>query len=66
MSRILRELYRACQREDGSEDHRKGSQLLELYALEIQMFTVTRNNRKLRVRLLSSVETLTVGPVGAV
>lgn len=28
---------RSCQREDGSEDLKKGTQLLEVYAVEIQM-----------------------------
>ena len=29
---------------------KKGSQLLEVYAIEIQMCTVTKNNKKLKVR----------------
>jgi hypothetical protein len=39
---------RSCQREDGSEDLKKGTQLLEVYAVEIQMYTEQRNNKKLK------------------
>eukprot|EP00798_Chlamydomonas_sp_ICE-L_P021234 gene21234-28150_t len=37
MNRILKDLHRSCQREDGSDDPKKGTQLLEIYAIEIQM-----------------------------
>lgn len=41
--------YRAaCTLQDGSDDQRKGTQLLEVYALEIQMYTVQKNNKKLK------------------
>lgn len=32
MGRILKELHRSCEREDGSEDPKKGTQLLEVRA----------------------------------
>ncbi|RAH83120.1 COP9 signalosome complex subunit 2 [Aspergillus japonicus CBS 114.51] len=44
----VRELHRACQREDGSDDPSKGTYLLELYALEIQMYAETKNNKRLK------------------
>eukprot|EP00850_Spirogloea_muscicola_P012777 SM000084S23113 [mRNA] locus=s84:225342:228677:+ [translate_table: standard] len=48
MSKILKELYRSCQKEDGSDDQKKGTQLLEVYAIEIQMYTETKNTKKLK------------------
>lgn len=48
MHKILKDLHRSCQREDGSEDLKKGTQLLEVYAVEIQMYTEQRNNKKLK------------------
>lgn len=48
LSRILKELHRSCQRADGSDDHKKGTQLIEVYALEIQMYTATKNTKKLK------------------
>eukprot|EP00227_Mantoniella_beaufortii_P013271 CAMPEP_0197592424 /NCGR_PEP_ID=MMETSP1326-20131121/15083_1 /TAXON_ID=1155430 /ORGANISM="Genus nov. species nov., Strain RCC2288" /LENGTH=438 /DNA_ID=CAMNT_0043158121 /DNA_START=13 /DNA_END=1329 /DNA_ORIENTATION=- len=48
VSKILKELYRSCQHEDGSADQRKGTQLLEVYAIEIQMYTEQKNNKKLK------------------
>ena len=46
---ILKELHKSCRREDGTDDHKKGTQLLEVYAIEIQMYTETKNNKKLKV-----------------
>ena len=46
----LRELHKACQTEDGSDDATKGTYLLEIYALEILMYAETRNNKRLKVR----------------
>lgn len=40
--------FRACQNLDGSEDLKKGTQLLEVYALEIQMYTEQKNTKKLK------------------
>jgi len=48
LQRILNELHKSCQEEDGSDDLKKGTQLLEVYALEIQMHTATKNNKKLK------------------
>jgi len=41
-------LHRACKREDGTDDVKKGTQLLEIYAIEIQMYTEQKNNKKLK------------------
>jgi len=46
--RIIKELRQSCQTHDGEDDLRKGTQLLEIYALEIQMYTIQRNNKKLK------------------
>jgi len=47
----VRELHKKCQREDGSDDPSKGTYALEIYALEIQMYAETRNNKRLKVRV---------------
>lgn len=39
------------QTDDGEDDLKKGTQLLEIYALEIQMYTAQKNNKKLKVGL---------------
>jgi COP9 signalosome complex subunit 2 len=44
----LKELHKACQREDGSDDPSKGTYSLEIYALEIQMLAETKNNKLLK------------------
>ncbi|ETN71446.1 hypothetical protein NECAME_19333, partial [Necator americanus] len=36
------------QTEQGEEDQKKGTQLLEIYALEIQMYTEQKNNKALK------------------
>lgn len=48
----VRDLHRACQKEDGTDDPSKGTYALEIYALEIQMYADTRNNKRLKVTLL--------------
>ncbi|KAL5719444.1 COP9/signalosome complex subunit Csn2 [Ranunculus cassubicifolius] len=48
MNKILKELHKSCRTEDGSDDQKKGTQLLEVYAIEIQMYTETKNNKKLK------------------
>ena len=48
LSKKVRELHKACQREDGSDDPSKGTYSLELYALEIQMYAETKNNKRLK------------------
>ncbi|CAG8446996.1 6226_t:CDS:10 [Gigaspora rosea] len=45
---ILRQLHLSCQKDDGTDDQRKGTHLLEIFALEIQMYTETKNNKKLK------------------
>lgn len=45
----LRELHKACQREDGTDDPSKGTYSLEVYSLEILMYAETRNNKRLKV-----------------
>jgi len=45
----VRELHKACQLEDGTDDPSKGTYSLEVYALEILMYAETRNNKRLKV-----------------
>ncbi|KAG8467559.1 hypothetical protein KFE25_000875 [Diacronema lutheri] len=47
LAAIIAELHKSCQAEDGSDNQRKGTQLLEVYALEIQMCTATKNTKRL-------------------
>ncbi|KAJ1336082.1 COP9 signalosome complex subunit 2 [Microdochium nivale] len=49
VTKKLRELQKACQRDDGTDDPSKGTYSLEIYALEIQMYAETRNNKQLKV-----------------
>lgn len=49
LGRKVRTLYRACQKSDGSDDPSKGTYLLEVYAIEIQMYSEMGNNKKLKV-----------------
>ncbi|KAF1934013.1 PCI-domain-containing protein [Didymella exigua CBS 183.55] len=48
LSEKLRELHKACQREDGTDDPSKGTYSLEVYSLEILMYAETRNNKRLK------------------
>lgn len=48
VSKKLRELHKACEREDGTDDPSKGTYSLEIYALEIQMYAETKNNKQLK------------------
>jgi len=48
LAKILKDLHKSCQNEKGEDDQKKGSQLVDIYALEIQMYTATRNNKKLK------------------
>ncbi|KAG9289978.1 hypothetical protein G9A89_010284 [Geosiphon pyriformis] len=48
LNKILRQLHVSCQKDDGTDDQRKGTHLLEIFALEIQMYTETKNNKKLK------------------
>lgn len=47
-ARVLRELHASCQTEDGRDDLRKGTQLLEIYAGEIQVYTEQKAGKKLK------------------
>lgn len=51
LAKKVRDLHRACQKEDGTDDPSKGTYSLEIYALEIQMYADTRNNKRLKVRV---------------
>ena len=48
LAKKVRELHKGCQREDGSDDPSKGTYSLEIYALEIQMYADTKNNKRLK------------------
>ena len=48
MARTLKELHKACRLEDGTEDHKKGTQLLEVFAVEIKMHTERKDHKKLK------------------
>jgi len=48
LQRLIRSLHKTCQKPDGTDDISKGSQLLEVYALEIQMCTVTKNSLRMK------------------
>ena len=56
----VRELHKACQNEDGTDDPSKGTYSMEAYALEIQMYSETRNNKRLKVMTNSQFETLRI------
>lgn len=49
LARVLKKLHASCQTDDGEDDLKKGTQLLEIYALEIQMYTAQKNNKKLKL-----------------
>jgi hypothetical protein len=46
---LIRDLHAATVA-DGEDQAQKGTQLLEIYALEIQMYNETKNFKKLKVR----------------
>jgi COP9 signalosome complex subunit 2 len=48
VTKKLRDLHKACEREDGTDDPSKGTYSLEIYALEIQMYAETKNNKQLK------------------
>merc|ERR1711988_1477020 len=48
LQRMVRTLHKTCQKTDGSDDVGKGSQLLEVYALEIQMCALTKNSLRMK------------------
>lgn len=48
LAKTLKELHHACQTDEGEDDQSKGTQLLEIYALEIQMYTAQKETKKLK------------------
>lgn len=46
--KVIKQLRQSCSNEDGTDDQKKGTTLLEIFALEIQMHTETKNNKKLK------------------
>ncbi|KZT72930.1 PCI-domain-containing protein [Daedalea quercina L-15889] len=48
LGRVLRDLHQATAGTDGEDVAQKGTQLLEIYALEIQMHNETKNFKKLK------------------
>ncbi|KAH8686087.1 putative COP9 signalosome complex subunit 2 [Tricladium varicosporioides] len=48
VTKKIKELHKACEREDGSDDPSKGTYSLEIYALEIQMYAEMKNNKVLK------------------
>lgn len=58
----LRELHKACQNEDGTDDPSKGTYSLEVYSLEILMYAETKNNKRLKVCGGSDARRDTVSP----
>ena len=54
--KLVRELHRSCQKEDGTDDPSKGTYALEIYALEIQMYADTRNNKRLKVGIFVMID----------
>ncbi|KAI9840251.1 MAG: hypothetical protein M1838_004143 [Thelocarpon superellum] len=62
LGKKLRELHRACQRPDGSDDPSKGTYSLEVYALEIQMHADTKNNKRLKALYLKALKVRSAVP----
>ncbi|CAL6341435.1 unnamed protein product [Bathycoccus prasinos] len=48
MGKTLKELRKSCEDESGNYAASKGTQLLEVYAMEIQMYTEQKNTKKLK------------------
>lgn len=48
MASKLKEMMATCRKSDGSDDAAKGTYLLEIYALEIQMHSATKNQKQLK------------------
>eukprot|EP00812_Abedinium_dasypus_P000884 NODE_1104_length_1239_cov_232.898649.p1 GENE.NODE_1104_length_1239_cov_232.898649~~NODE_1104_length_1239_cov_232.898649.p1 ORF type:complete len:367 (+),score=152.46 NODE_1104_length_1239_cov_232.898649:3-1103(+) len=48
LQRLVRTLHKTCQKPDGSDDVSKGSQLLEVYALDLQACAVTKNSLRMK------------------
>ena len=48
LATVIRQLHQSCRTAGGGEDLKKGTQLLEVYALEIQMCTEQKNSKRLK------------------
>jgi len=48
LQRMVHTLHKTCQKQDGTDDVSKGSHLLEVYALEIQMCALTKNSVRMK------------------
>ncbi|KAI6171510.1 COP9 signalosome complex subunit 2 [Aphelenchoides bicaudatus] len=48
LEKVIKQLKVSCKNEEGEEDQKKSTQLLEIYALEIQMHTEMKNNKVLQ------------------
>ena len=58
-AQLIRDLYDTTgTNTDGDEQSQKGTQLLEIYALEIQMHNETKNYKKLKVPFLHLLTSL--------
>ncbi|KAF8434946.1 hypothetical protein BGX38DRAFT_1218301 [Terfezia claveryi] len=62
LSKSIRLLHQTCQKPDGSDDLSKGTYLLEVYAIEIQMFSETGNNKKLKALYQKSLRVRSAVP----
>jgi COP9 signalosome complex subunit 2 len=49
LENLLLQLKKSCQLTDGSDDPTKGTYLLEVYCLEIQLCSLTQNSNRMRV-----------------
>ncbi|DAZ95791.1 TPA: hypothetical protein N0F65_009187 [Lagenidium giganteum] len=47
LSKIIKDLLSSCEEEEGEDGVKKDTQLLEVYALQIQMYTAQKDNKKL-------------------
>ncbi|CAG0898859.1 unnamed protein product [Cyprideis torosa] len=56
MAKIIRQLRSSCLTEEGEDDPKKGTQLLEIYALEIQMCTAQKNSKRLKALYEQSLQ----------
>ncbi|UJR15391.1 hypothetical protein I4U23_002339 [Adineta vaga] len=48
LPKVIKDLYKLCDSPEGVDSQHRGTQLLEIYALEIQMHTSQKNNKKLK------------------
>ncbi|KAI9822209.1 MAG: hypothetical protein M1826_000518 [Phylliscum demangeonii] len=48
VQRKFRDLHQACELPDGSDDPNKANYVMEIYALEIQMYSDQKNNKRLK------------------